>query len=370
MSTTNRLVSLDIFRGMTIAFMILVNTPGSWTYVYAPLRHAAWDGCTPTDLVFPFFLFIVGVSMYLAFSKFNHQLTPEAIRKIGKRTLIIFLIGLALNWFPFYNKSFEELRIMGVLQRIALAYGFGALICLSINRRNVLYVGGGMLLLYWALMWFLGGDPKLGLETNFQRQLDLLLLGENHLYKGYTNAAGEKVAFDPEGILSTLSSIVTVMFGYWVGSLIKTMKNRDLLIKNLLIFGVIGILMGWAWDKFFPINKPIWSSSYVLYTAGMATVGLALCIEFIDLRGKNLLNTPFLVFGMNSLFSYVLSGLFVKVSFLINIGDQNLYAWLYSSIFQPTLGDFNGSLIFAITYVGLIWLCSLVLYRRQIFIKI
>lgn len=370
MSTTNRLISLDVFRGMTIAFMILVNTPGTWNHVYAPLRHAPWNGCTPTDLVFPFFLFIVGVSMYLAFSKFNHHLTKEALQKILKRTAIIFLIGLALNWFPFYSTAFEDLRIMGVLQRIALAYGFGAIICLYIPYRKVLQVGGGLLLLYWALMWYLGGNPPLELETNFQRTLDLAILGENHLYNGYTNAAGEKIAFDPEGLLSTLPSIVSVMLGYWIGGLIKTIKNRVLLIKNMLIFGVIGILIGWFWGLFFPINKPLWSSSYVLYTAGMATVGLALFIEFIDVRGKKWFTPPFLVFGMNSMFSYVLSGLFVKVAFMITMGDKNLYSWLYDSIFQPILGDLNGSFVFALVYVGFIWFWSWLLYRKQIFIKI
>jgi predicted acyltransferase len=365
-----RLVSLDAFRGLTIAFMILVNNPGTWANIYYPLRHAEWHGCTPTDLVFPFFLFIVGVSMYMAFGKFNHELNSITLRKIGKRTFLIFLIGVLLNWFPFYHTNIGDLRIMGVLQRIALAYGVGALICLSIPIHRLFYIGIGILLFYWALLGFSVAENPFELETNFARTIDLMILGESHVWNGFG------LAFDPEGLVSTIPAVVTVIAGYIVGWRIKTTENKDVLIKEMLFYGFIAMFAGWFWDKFFPINKALWTSSYVLYTAGIASIGLGMMIEIIDIQGRKRLIKPMIVFGTNPMFAYVLSGiLFSTLYYLImwkdsDGNDIHATTWLYENIFQPIFGDLNGSLLYAISFVLVCWFFTWLLYRKKIFVKI
>lgn len=365
-----RLLSLDVFRGGTIAFMILVNNPGTWASIYYPLRHAEWHGCTPTDLVFPFFLFIVGVSVYLAFAKFGFELNQATILKIGKRTASIFLIGLLLNWFPFYHESIADLRIMGVLQRIALAYGFGALICLSISPKRLIYVAAGILLGYWALMGLSVAEAPYSLENNLARQVDLLIFGESHVWNGFG------IPFDPEGLLSTIPAIVTVMLGYIVGWRIKTLDNQHILVKELLFYGFLLMFLGWLWDKSFPINKALWTSSYVLFSGGIAAVGLGMAIEIIDIQGRKWLTKPFIIFGTNSLFSYVLSGLLFKIMYYLITWTnedgvtEHLNNWLYASVFQPAFGDINGSLMYAISFVMICWLITLILYRKRIFIKV
>lgn len=370
MSKTQRLLSLDAFRGGTIAFMILVNNPGTWASIYYPLRHAEWHGCTPTDLVFPFFLFIVGVSVYLAFAKFGHELNKATVLKIGKRAALIFLIGLFLNWFPFYHKNIADLRIMGVLQRIALAYGFGALICLSVSPKKLIYVAAGLLLGYWALLGLSVSEAPYSVENNIVRQVDLLIFGESHIWNGFG------IPFDPEGLLSTIPAIGTVILGYLVGWRIKTLDNKHMLVKELLFYGFIAIFLGWFWDKAFPINKPLWTSSYVLFSGGLATVGLGMMIEVIDIQGRKWLSKPFIVFGTNSLFAFVLSGILFKIMYyLITWTDsegkvQHLNNWIYSNIYQPTFGDINGSLMYAISFVMVCWLITSILYRKRIFIKV
>ncbi|MFV0540942.1 MAG: acyltransferase family protein, partial [Aestuariibaculum sp.] len=287
---TKRLVSLDVFRGITILFMILVNTPGSWSYVYPPLRHADWNGCTPTDLVFPFFLFIVGISVFFAFKKNNSTLNKKTFLKISKRVCIIFLLGFLLNLYPFFD--FDNVRIMGVLQRIALAYGIGAVFCLGLGQRSMQIVLLVLLLGYWAMLFFLGEstDPY-ALEGNIVRTFDLLVLGENHVYKGFG------VPFDPEGLLSSIPAVATVIIGYLVG---QAMSNRDSILRKLRVMAVCGLAMviaGYLWGMVFPINKALWTSSYVLYTAGLGTLFFALLIFVIDLKKVVLWTRPFIHFG-------------------------------------------------------------------------
>ena len=311
--------------------MILVNTPGSWAHVYAPLLHAKWNGVTPTDLVFPFFLFIVGVSLFLSAGKFNHKLSSKSTQKILRRTALIFLIGLALHWFPF-NKSIENLRIMGVLQRIALAYGIGAFLCLGISKKHLWKVGTLLLLGYWALMWTFGGADPFSLEENLALKVDLFLLGEKHLYGGF------RIPFDPEGLFSTIPAVGTVIFGYYIGGLIKTTQDKTSLIKSLLLVGVAAIFIGLAWDIYFPLNKPLWTSSYVSYTGGIACCVLGILIELIDVRGYKKWIKPFQVFGLNPLIIYVLSGLIVKLMFMVKWENtlnesRNIYSWLFKDVF-------------------------------------
>ncbi|MUP37082.1 acyltransferase family protein [Labilibaculum euxinus] len=369
MKKTERLMALDAFRGLTIAAMITVNTPGSWGHVYAPLLHSKWHGCTPTDLVFPFFLFAVGVAMWFAFGKFDHKLSLEAGRKILKRTVIIFGIGLLLNAFPFVQVEWENFRIMGVLQRIALAYGIGSLLCLLLSKLRLVFVTLAILLAYWGLIFFLGGDDPYSLEGNPTMAFDAMILGANHMYKGFG------VTFDPEGLFSTLPAIATVILGYLSGFLIASTERKKLVAK-LLMFGSLGVIAGLIWNSGFPINKPIWSSSYVIYTAGLALLVLAVMIYLIDILEYKKWAHPFLVFGMNPLFIYVLSGVWVRVIiYLVHFSDQagnstTGYVWLYKNAFASWAGDMNGSLFFALAHIVVYWLIVLFLYRRKIFIKI
>ncbi len=369
MKTTQRYLALDVLRGMTVALMILVNNPGSWAHVYAPLRHAQWHGCTPTDLVFPFFLFVVGVSMFFSFSKYGNSLNKESLLKIGKRTLLIFAIGLFLNSFPQWTTDYSKLRILGVLQRIALAYGIGAVIVLASPRKYLPYIGGGILLLYWGLIYSLGGSDPYSLKENITTVFDSAILGEAHLYKGFG------IPFDPEGLFGTISAVGTVIFGYLIGSLVKeTEKNR--VPKKLVLFGISAVAAGLVWGLAFPINKPIWTSSYVIYTAGWACLVLALLVWIIDLKGYTRWTSFFVVFGMNPLFIFALAGLWAKImGRLVQISVPNGESisgsgWLYSHVFQPLAGDINGSLLFAISHVVFFWLIGYVLYKKKIFIKV
>jgi len=366
--TNQRYLALDVLRGMTVAMMILVNNPGSWSHIYAPLEHAAWQGCTPTDLVFPFFLFVVGASMFFSFSKYGNTLNRESLLKIGKRTLLIFAIGLFLNSFPQWDQDFSKLRIMGVLQRIALAYGFSALLVLSLKRKYLPYLGGILLLAYWGLVILCGGSDPYSLAENPASPFDSALLGVNHLYRGFG------IPFDPEGVFSTLPAIVTVLIGYLIGSVIKEVPKVKV-PGMLVLFGVLTVIAGWLWGLYFPICKPIWSASYVLYTAGWASLLLALLIWLIDLKGYSKWCSFFVVFGVNPLFIFAASGLWGRMlgrMIHIPVDGKTISgsAYLYNSIFLPVAGELNGSLLYAITHVLLFWLLGYFLYKKKIFIKV
>jgi predicted acyltransferase len=367
--SSQRYLALDVLRGMTVALMILVNNPGSWSHIYAPLRHAAWQGCTPTDLVFPFFLFVVGASMFFSFSKYDNKLNRESLLKIGKRTLLIFAIGLFLNSFPQWSQDFSKLRIMGVLQRIALAYGVAAVLVLSVNRKFLPYVGGAILLVYWLLVNLLGGTDPYSLAGNPASPFDTAILGVDHLYKGFG------IPFDPEGIFSTLPAIVTVLIGYLVAVIIKETPKIKVPAK-LILFGVVVIIAGFLWGLYFPIAKPTWTSSYVLYAAGWASLVLALLIWLIDVKGISGWTSFFVVFGMNPLFIFAFSGLWARIIgrmiHLTNADGKVVSgsSWLYSNIYVPMAGELNGSLLYAISHVILFWMLGYVLYKKKIFIKV
>ena len=303
-STSERYLAVDFFRGLTITLMIIVNTAGDWSHIYAPLRHAEWHGCTPTDLVFPSFMFIIGVSMWFAFGKYQRKWSSEVGWKILRRTALLFAIGLLLNKFPYYWKDWDSWRIMGVPQRLALGYGIASVMVLTLSRRMLIWISAGILLLYWAILWkfpLMGGDPY-GLHTNAVRVLDLMLFGDSHLYHG------DGIGFDPEGLLSTLPAIVTVILGWLSGELLAyRSQQKDLLVRDLLVFGLICGFVGLAWDLFFPINKKLWTSSYVLYAGGISMIGLAASVWFLDVRGWSNGAGFFLAFGANALFAYVFS---------------------------------------------------------------
>jgi predicted acyltransferase len=367
--SSSRLVSLDIFRGMTIAFMIIVNTPGSWKYVYAPLRHAEWHGCTPTDLVFPFFLFIVGVSSWFSLKKYGNEINSSSLLRIFRRMVAIFATGLFLTIFPYFARDYSMLRIMGVLQRIALAYGFGAIICLTVKKDYLWVVTAVLLLLYWALLAFLGGADPYSLNDNFALKADLAILGKNHMYKGFG------IPFEPEGLLSTIPSICTVIIGYFTGELISKGSANGKTVIKLLIIGAGTAGLGYLWGMVFPINKALWTSSYVLYSAGFAMIILSLIFLIADVLKFRMWGTFFVIFGTNALFTFAMAAIWTKLMlYVIKIptgGEKvSFYTWFYEKVCVPVAGNLNGSLMFAIIQVLLLWSIALILYRKKIMIRL
>jgi len=373
-STSSRYLSIDFFRGATLALMIIVNTPGTGNFVYAPLQHAVWHGCTPTDLVFPSFMFIIGVSMWFAFGKFDHKWSAEAGKKIFKRTALLFIIGVLMYKLPYLWRDWDTCRIMGVPQRLALGYGLASVLVLNLSRKALIWVSAGILLLYWGLLnWFATGDPYAA-ETSAVLHFDKWLLGEAHLYNGEV-ANGVRMPFDPEGVLSTLPSIVTVIMGWLSGELMANRsKNKSLLVRDLLALGLICGFAGLAWDLFFPINKKLWTSSYVLYAGGLSMVFLAISVWLTDTQKWRNGASFFFAFGANSLFAYLLSEVLIIFWYSIHwtSGDKeiSLQEWIYQSIFQPIDAGHFGSLLFAVSYMLLCWVFCRWLFVRKIFIKL
>ena len=363
---TSRLLSLDVFRGITIAGMVLVNNPGSWEHIYWPLEHAQWHGWTPTDLVFPFFLFIVGVAIALALG--NRAETGGSKRdlylKIIKRTLIIFGIGLFLNAFPYF--SLPELRIPGVLQRIAVCYFLASIIFLNTRWRTQIVIAIALLFIYWFLLKFIpapgfaAGD--LTKEGSLPSFIDRVVFGK-HVW------AQAKV-YDPEGLLSTIPALVTTLIGVLTGHWLRTEKTRMEKVAGMFVVGAVLLAIGWGWNAFFPINKALWTSSYVLFTGGLALQFLAFCYWLIDIKGYSRWAKPFEIFGLNAIALYVGAGLMATLFGVLKVGDQPLGGWIYENVFASWASPVNASLAFAISFV-LVWLFFMwLLYRRRIFIKI
>ena len=396
-----RFYSLDVFRGATVALMILVNNPGSWAHIYAPLEHAPWHGLTPTDLVFPFFLFAVGNAMSFVMPRLQQGGDLVFWKKILKRTFLIFLIGLLLNWSPFIKwsgdqlvfKSLDVIRIFGVLQRIALCYFFASVIVYYFKQKGAFVVGAVLLLFYWMLLLSLGtpGDPY-SMKGWFGTDIDIKILGIAHMYKG------EGVPFDPEGLMSTFAAIVQVIFGYLVGDYIqkkgknfetefgKTNENNTngpyQMIASLFVIATLLIITGFIWDMVFPINKKIWTSSYTVYTTGLAIYTIATMIYFIELKQATGWLTKFFdVFGKNPLFIFVLSGFLPRLLGLIRIpngtnaeGLPNYlspFGWFYEKICKLIPGaPENGSLFYAICMIVMYWALCYWLDKKKIYIKV
>ena len=368
-----RFLALDVFRGMTICFMIIVNTSGS-RFTYSPLEHAHWHGFTPTDLVFPSFLFAVGNAMSFVMNKWNSLSHAEVLGKIFKRTLIIFLCGFLLYWFPFYhmdkahNILFSPLshtRVLGVLQRIALAYCVASLLIYYFKPGTVISISISILLLYWALL-LMGGDAPdpLLMTGNLGYKIDMWLMGPNHMYHG------EGVAFDPEGWLSTLPSVVNVTLGYMVGKFIQEKGKSFEGLTKLLLFGFSLIVIGYFWDLSLPINKKLWTSSFVVYTVGIDCVIISAIIYVVDFLGKTNWTKFFTVFGKNPLFIYLVSEVGVTIMDMIHPQTGvSLPAWLYQHIYRNT-GLYLGSLLFAISWMLFCWLVGLYLDKKKIYIRV
>lgn len=366
----DRLVSLDVFRGITIAGMVLVNDPGTWSSIYWPLEHAEWHGWTPTDLVFPFFVFIIGVAIPLAFGRRTESGggKRDLYFKVIRRTLIIFALGMFLNGFPYFQLS--TIRIPGVLQRLAVCYLFASLIFLNTKVRTQVIVTLALLVISWLLMTrlhapgFATGD--LSKEGSLASYVDRAVFGP-HIWK-------QGKVYDPEGLLSTIPAIATALFGVLTGQWLRTKKSQDEKVAGMFVAGAVCIIIGWCWNPFFPINKALWTSSYVFFTAGLALEFLALCYFVVDIKQYQSWAKPFVVFGRNAIALYVGAGLMARLMGLIKLpwGDAtiSLQGWIFEKVFLSWASPINASLAYAIAFVllwlGLMW----ILYSRKIFIKV
>ncbi len=386
-----RYYALDVFRGATVALMILVNNPGNWSHIYSPLKHADWHGVTPTDLVFPFFLFAVGNAMAFVIPRLQQAGTPVFLKKLFKRFVLIFLIGLFLNWSPFVKwdgdflvfkhwvdpKNPESgIRILGVLQRIAIAYLFASLIVYFTKPKTGFYISAVILLFYWALVLACNPLDPYSMEGFIGTIWDRQILGEAHIYKG------EGIPFDPEGLLSTIPAIVQVVFGYYAGQYIQLKGKSYEMLANLLVAGIVFTLAGLMWGLSFPLNKKIWTSSYVLYTTGLGlmTIGVMIyLIEFRQIRGW--WSHFFDAFGKNPLFIFVLSGFLPRVIALFRWQDGvneagnpvyvNALGWFYKYVCNPIAADPRiGSLLYALIMITFYWLLAWWLDKKKIYIKV
>lgn len=369
---STRLVSLDAFRGLTIAGMLLVNNPGSWASIYPPLEHAPWNGWTPTDLIFPFFLFIVGVAMTLSFGKLLDRgaTRRDLLIKTAKRSALIFLVGLALHSFPWIGYDFSHLRIPGVLQRIAVAYFFASAIYLFVPTVKGRVLTLAVLLYgYWFLQTLVpvpgGFTGVLKPSLDLGAWIDRAVFTTDHLWS-------QSRTWDPEGLLSTIPAIGTALLGALAGTWLATPRSRTEKVLGLFIAGFAGMVIGAMWDWAFPINKSLWTSSYVIFTAGIACQLFALCYWLIDVQGYRKWATPFVIFGMNAIAAFFLSSAGARTLNLIKVGpdDIALKTYLYRNFFASWATPLNASLAFAVTYV-LFWLGIMtILYKRRIFIKL
>jgi predicted acyltransferase len=372
---TERFTALDVFRGMTICFMIIVNTPGAGADSYAPLNHAEWFGFTPTDLVFPSFLFAVGNA--LSFSGKKYETNAAFLKKILKRTVLIFLLGYLMYWFPFFHpdatgalvlKPIAHTRIMGVLQRIALCYFFGALIVRYFSLRSAIIISVILLFGYWAFLYAFGdAGQELTMFGNAGTHLDLFVLGNNHMY--INHSATE--AFDPEGLLSTLPSIVNVVVGFAAGTFIQKAGKNFETVSKLLMMGCLLVFAGLFWGQFFPLAKKLWTSSFVLLTVGIDLMLIGILIYAIEIKqwkfGKNF----FLVFGKNSLPIYLLSELLATTISLIMIQPGNsFYNWINTIFFQNFFPGPFGVLLFSLCFMLFCWMVGWILDKRKIYIKV
>ena len=357
-----RSLALDVFRGIAIAGMILVNTPGSWAHVYPPLLHAQWHGCQPTDLVFPFFLFATGAAMHFSLGRNGHRPSAAVLVGLARRVGLLVLIGILLNAYPFIE-PLSQLRLPGVLQRIGLAYGFAALLVLCLPARwrlaaCLVWLGG-----YWAILLVFGGSDPYGLAQNVLRRVDLAVLGEVHLWDGFG------IAFDPEGLLSTMPAIVSVIAGFEAARLVSVSGGRWRSVLYLAVIGAAGVALALLWQSWLPINKALWTPSYVFYTSGIAWLTLAGLILVLEIAGLRRLGRPLEIYGTNPLFIYIVSILLARTLWFIPVGEESLYTWLYQQLL-PLLSPVNASLAFALAHVLLFWGLSRVLYRRGIIIKL
>lgn len=383
---SKRLLALDVLRGITIAGMITVNNPGSWAHIYAPLRHAAWNGCTPTDLVFPFFMFVMGVAMFISYRKFDYRLTWRTFGKLLYRGALLVLIGWAINWFGIFcrtlssggswvdalwNNPIARLRFMGVLPRLGIVSFLGGLCLLAFKPKRAPWVAAVLLIVYCIII---GVTHSFELTAdNIVARVDVAVLGDSHMY----HMGG--IAFDPEGLLSTIPCVAHVLLGVMAGSLIMPAEQKKeidnwMKINRLFIFGSIILMAGFLLDYAFPINKSLWSASYVLVTCGLASLLLGLLIWVIDICGKRRWSVFFESFGANPLFIFVLSGILsitlANIKFGFHGDRYSVWGFWYKVCMQPLFGDKLGSLVCALSLIAVLWAIGHILYRKKIYIKL
>lgn len=370
-----RFLSLDVFRGITICLMIIVNTPGKGAALYSYLVHAQWLGFTLADLVFPSFLFAVGNAMSFSARKLEHTGEMAFLGKIIRRAVLVFLIGYLMYWFPFFQlsedgtwmiKPVSQTRIMGVLQRIALCYFFASVFVRYFSRATSLVIAATLLLAYWAILYAFGvPGQELTIGGNAITKLDVFLLGENHIYKR------DVIVFDPEGILSTLPAIVNVLAGYWVGVFIQQKGKSFECLTRLMITGVVLVTVALWWDRIFPISKKLWTSPFVLYTVGIDILMLCVLLYLVEIKSWKFGTHFFNVFGKNPLFIYLLSELLYIVLMLIQLpSGQSVFEWVSKEIFQNAIPGPAGSLATAIAFMLFCWMVCWWLDRRRIYIRI
>jgi predicted acyltransferase len=368
-----RYPALDVLRGMTVAFMIIVNTPGSWNDIYAPLQHSAWHGCTVTDLVFPSFLFVVGNALSFSRKKMALLSSAAMLRKAATRGLLIFLIGWLLNAFPFVSykdgsyiwKDITAIRLWGVLQRIAVCYFFAVCLVYYCNRRTLLLLSAMVLLSYWGVLYY-GGIPGevYTLTGNIAGKVELSYLPVKNIYTHYP------IPFEPLGLLSTFPAIINVIIGYLTGDFLQQPIPRKEAVKRLSLIGVAMTVLGLAWDQLFPINKALWTSSYVVYTSGIVILFLCLLIIVIDIAAIKRWSYFFEVFGKNPLFIYILSWVVAVLLGIIHINGPSFKGLVYSRLFTSWLSPVNASLLFALCYMLLMWLVGFWMDKRKIYVKV
>ncbi len=380
---TTRLHSLDVFRGVTIAAMLLVNNAGDWEHVFSPLEHAQWDGCTLTDMIFPFFLFIVGAAISFSLGSQLEKGTTRAvlIRHILRRTIILFGLGLFLNLISLQAfPDVEYFRPMGVLQRIAICYLVASILSLWQSPRSLVFWFIGLCMVYWLLMTLVyvpgHGRGILTIEGNLSSYIDTHLLGAHN----YKYNADTKSGHDPEGLLSTLPAIASTISGCLAGWWLRMKKWGPLeKVKGLITVGALLVVVGYAWNMVFPFNKNLWTSSYVQLTSGYALIALGFCYWLVDIRGCKWWTQPFTVFGMNAITAYVGASTMAYTSIWIKVSDTNgtsvfLKKWVYSTLYASWiprfLGDYVSSAAYGLSYVfvwcGIMWY----FYKRKIFLKV
>ena len=367
-----RLISLDTFRGITIVGMILVNNPGTWGSMYGPFKHADWHGWTPTDLIFPFFLFIVGVAIAYAFSSAvaNGVDRGPLVWKSTKRALMLFGLGLfmaaypIIQWdpeFAWIRNGIYNLRIMGVLQRIALCYFAVTLLFLYTKPKTQMIVMWCLLIGYWgAMAWYGNIDDKI---DNLAAIIDRSVLG-THLWAG----AGRQ--WDPEGLFSTLPAISTTLMGVWAARILRQDATEERKTAEMMVTGFILLTIGYLWSWAFPLNKALWTSSYAVFTGGQAMLMLGLCYWFIDVKGKSGWTKPFVVYGVNAITVFVMSGIIAKTFGFIKIGDISLQRWIFLNGFDSWLPTIDASLAYSIVWVFVWYLILNWMYKRNIILKV
>jgi len=365
-----RLVSVDVLRGLTVAAMVLVNNPGSWRHVYWPLRHAEWDGFTPTDMIFPFFLFIVGVSIPLALGTRLEHGGRGLVGRVLRRSAAIFALGLLLHALPFFHLA--TLRIPGVLQRIAVCYLLAALLVVltggAAGWRVQAGVAGALLVGYWLLMTRVappgGTAGDLSPAGNLAGYIDRLVLGP-HIWQ-------VSRFYDPEGVLSTLPAVATTLLGVLAGHWIRGDRPDRRVAAGLAIGALAATGAGWLWGLTFPINKSLWTSSYALFMAGLAGLALAACYWGIEVRGRRAWTPPFVVLGVTALPLFFLSSFMARLLILVRVGPDGprLQAWLFDHLFAPWLPPVDASLAYALAYVLLWWGLMWALHRSGVRLRV